>query len=96
MKRGTQNGTKRVNVNVDQIQMFVTINNVGMKINSDVNAKNYLIKVQVTRDLFGILVIVSANVINLVILVSIEIMKTVNVEKKIVDKLVEECTENIE
>ena len=40
MKRGIQNGTNRVNVNADQIQVFVTINNVGMKINADVNANN--------------------------------------------------------
>ena len=40
MKRGIQNGTKRVNVNVEQMQVLVTINNVGMKINADVNAKN--------------------------------------------------------
>ena len=40
MKRGIQNSTKRVNVNADQMQDFVTINNAGMKINADVNAKN--------------------------------------------------------
>ena len=40
MKRGIQNGMKLVNVNVDQMQVFVTINNVGMMINAGVNAKN--------------------------------------------------------
>ena len=40
MKRGIQNGMKLVNVNVDYVQVFVTINNGGMKINIDVNAKN--------------------------------------------------------
>ena len=40
-------------------------------INAVVNAKNWLIKVCAIKDLFGILVIVSANVINPVILVSI-------------------------
>ena len=40
MKRGMQNGTKLVNVNVDYIQVFVTINNVGTKINADAKAKN--------------------------------------------------------
>ena len=49
-----------------------------------------------TKDLFRILVIVSANVINFEILVSIWTMETVNAEKKLVDKLVEEYTENIE
>ena len=33
MKQGIQNGMKLVNVNVDQTQVFVTINNAGMKIN---------------------------------------------------------------
>ena len=40
MKQGTQNGMKRVSVNVDQMQAFVIINNVGMMINAGVNAKN--------------------------------------------------------
>ena len=40
MKRGIQNDMKRVNVNVDQMQVFVTINNAGIMINTDVNAKN--------------------------------------------------------
>ena len=40
MKQGTKNGTKRVSVNVDWIQVFVIINNVGMMINVDVNVKN--------------------------------------------------------
>ena len=40
MKQDIQNGMKLVNVNVDQMQMFVIVNNAGMKINVDVNAKN--------------------------------------------------------
>ena len=40
MKQDTQNGMKRVSVNVDQMQAFLIINNVGMMINADVNAKN--------------------------------------------------------
>ena len=51
--------------------MFVIISKGGMKINADVNAKNSLIKVYVIKDLFGILVIVSVNEINHVMLVSI-------------------------
>ena len=39
--------------------------------NADVNAKNWLIKVYAIKDLFGILVIVSVNVVNPLILVSI-------------------------
>ena len=45
-----------------------------MKINADVNVNNYLIKVVkvcVITDLFGILVIVSANVIKQMMLASI-------------------------
>ena len=40
MKQDIQNGIKRVGLNVDQIQLFVTTRNVGIKINADVNAKN--------------------------------------------------------
>ena len=40
MKQGTQNVMKLVNANVDQMQMIETINNVGMKINTEVNVKN--------------------------------------------------------
>ena len=40
MKQDIWNGMKRVSVNVDQMQSFVIINNVGMKINADVNVKN--------------------------------------------------------
>ena len=51
----------------------------------------YVIKI-----LFGILVIVNVNAIKHVILVSIEITKTVHVKKGLVDKLVEECNETID
>ena len=40
MKQDLQNDMKHVSVNVDQMQLFVIINNVGIKINADVNAKN--------------------------------------------------------
>ena len=53
------------------MQLFVVINNVGIKINVDVNVKNQLIKEYVTKDLFGILVIVNVNVIKTVILMNI-------------------------
>ena len=36
----TRHIMKRVNANVDQMQAFVIINNVGMMINAGVNAKN--------------------------------------------------------
>ena len=38
----------------------------------------------------------NANVINLVVFVNIYIIQIASVEKKLVDPLVEECTENIE
>ena len=56
-----------------------------------VNAKIYVIK-----DLFGILVIVSVNVINHVMLVSILDYGNCRCRKKLVDKLVEECTKTDE
>ena len=58
------------------MQAFV-INNLGMMINVDANVKNLLIKVYVMKDMLGIPVIVSVNVIKHAMLVSIWIMKTV-------------------
>ena len=81
MKQDTQNGMKRVSVNVDQMQAFVIINNDGMMINAGINAKIYLIKVLVIEDIFAILVTVNVNMTNSVMLVSIWIMKIVSVEK---------------
>ena len=40
MKKDIQNGMKHVNVSVNLDKMFVIINNVGIKINADVNVKN--------------------------------------------------------
>ena len=37
MKKDLQNGMKHVNVSVNLEKMFVIINNVGIKINVDVN-----------------------------------------------------------
>ena len=52
-------------------------------------------KEYVIKGLFGILVIVSVNMIKHVTSVSIYIMNIVNEEKKKVDKLVDECTETV-
>ena len=57
---------KLVNVNVDQMQVFVTTKKDGIMINGDVNTKKELIEEYMIKDLFGILVIV--NVINYMIL----------------------------
>ena len=46
------------------MQVFVIINKDGMKTNVDVNVKNYSTKEYAIKGLFGILVIVSVNVIN--------------------------------
>ena len=40
MKQGIQNGMKHVSVNVDQMQVFVIVNNAGIMINVNVNVKN--------------------------------------------------------
>ena len=40
MKQDTQNGMKLASVNVDQMVVFVIINNVGMMINAGVNVKH--------------------------------------------------------
>ena len=50
------------------MQVFVIINNDGMKVNADLTAKNLLTKEYVIKDLFGIPVIANVNVINHVIL----------------------------
>ena len=63
------------------MQVFVLINEYRIKINADVNVKNWLIKEYGTKDLFGIQVIVNVNVINYVMLENIKIIKIVNVEK---------------
>ena len=76
------------------MQVFVTINKDRMMTNADANVKNLLTKGCVIKDLAGILVIVSVNVINHVILENIETIKIVSVEKKH-DKLTEEYSENI-
>ena len=86
MKQDLQNSMKRVSVNADQMQLFVIINNVGIKTNVDANVKNQLRKEYVIMDLFGILVIVTVNVINRMMFrinsVNIQTMKVVNAEKK--------------
>ena len=63
------------------MQVFVTINNIGMMVNAGVNVKNRLINVYVIRNIFGILVTVSMNVINHVMLEIIWIVKIVSVRK---------------
>ena len=40
MRQGTYNDIKRVSANVDQMQLFIIINNVGIMINVDANVKN--------------------------------------------------------
>ena len=54
-----------------RLDAFVTISKGGMKINLGVNVKNYLAKEYVIKNLFGIVVIVIANVINYVMLENI-------------------------
>ena len=40
MKQNAWNGVKCVCVNVDQMQAFVIINNIGVMVNAGVNEKN--------------------------------------------------------
>ena len=72
---------KLASVNVNQMQVFVIIDKVGIMKNADMNVKNQLTKKYKIKDLFGILVTVIANVINPVMLENIQTMKIVNVEK---------------
>ena len=83
---------KLAGANANLVQAFVIINKDGMKINADVNAKNWLKKGYVIKDLIGILAIVNGSVINHVMLENI--FKNCKCRKRLVDKLVDECSEN--
>ena len=63
------------------MQLFVIINNDGIMINIDVNVKNWLIKVYAIKDMLRMLVIVSVNAVYHMMLVSISIMKNINLAK---------------
>ena len=78
MIQDTKNDMKLVNVNVNQMQVFVIINNVGIILNADVNVKNRLTKEYLIKDLSRILTIANVNGINHVVLEDIKIIKTVN------------------
>ena len=78
------------------MQVFATINKGGLKINAGVNANNWLIKELVIKDLFGIQVIACVNVINHVILCVYLDYDNWKCRKKLMDRLVEECTETDE
>ena len=62
---------KLVSENVDEMQVFVIIYNVGIKISAYANAKNWLMWVDAIKDLFGILAIVNVSAINRAILENI-------------------------
>ena len=81
MKEDIKNGIKLVHIDVDQMQVFGIINNVGIMINADVNVNNRLTKKDVMKDLYGSQVTVNVNVINHVILDNIQIVNIVNLEK---------------
>ena len=81
MKQDIYNSMTRVSVNIDQMQAFVIIDNVGMMISAGVNAKNSLIKAYAIKDLFVIQMIANVNAIKHVILVSIQTIKVVRVRK---------------
>ena len=81
MKQGIQDGVKLVGVNVEQMLVFAVINKGEIKINADVSVKNQLTKVDLIKDLFGILVIVNVNVINHVMSENIQIKNVVSAEK---------------
>ena len=72
------------------MQLFAIIINVGIKTNADVNAKNWLIKVHVIKDIFGIQVIVSCDVGQYLD------YKNCKCRIRLIDKLVDECTGIVE
>ena len=62
------------------MQVLVIINKDGIKINADGNAKNWLTKEYVIKDLNKTLANVNVNVINNAMLKNILMIKTVSVE----------------
>ena len=60
MKKDTSNDMKLLNVNVDLMQVFVTIKKGGIMINAEVNVKNGLVKEYVIKNLF----VVPSNQLN--------------------------------
>ena len=72
---------KLVDVNADQIQVFVKRSNVRMKINAGVNVTNQLRKAVVIKDLLGTLITVNVNVIDHVMLQNIQTNQIVSAEK---------------
>ena len=72
---------KLVDVNADQIQVFVKRSNVRMKINAGVNVTNQLRKAVGIKDLLGTLIIVNVNVIDHVMLQNIQTNQIVSAEK---------------
>ena len=64
MKQNMYLGMRLVHVDIDYMQVFRKLNNVGIMINAYVNAKNWLTKVNVVMDLLGILPYMNPNVIH--------------------------------
>ena len=64
-------------------------------INANVNAKNFLTKEYVINDLFGIQAIVHVNMINHAMLENILDYENCKCRKRLIDKVVQECSENI-
>ena len=73
------------------MQVSVAISKGRTKMNTDVNVKNWL-----TKDLFGIQVIVNVNAINHVNVGEYLDYEKCKRRKRLIDKLFEEFTENVE
>ena len=71
------------------MELFIIINNVRIKANADVNAKNLLIKEFVIKDLFRILVTVNVNVINHCDIGEYLDYENCKYRKRLIDKLVD-------
>ena len=83
------------------MQVFVIIKKVRIMINADVNAKNWLAKEYVIKDLFGILGFIwnpsncECECDKLCDVGEYSDYLNCKCRKKLIDKLVEECSENI-
>ena len=77
--------------------MFAIINNFGIKINVNANIKNWLTKECAIKVIFEILVIVNVNVINHIGDIGAYLdYENCKCKKRLIDKLVDECTETTE
>ena len=87
---------KRINVNLDWMQVFVIINKRGIKINSGVYANNWLTLVHAIKEFIWNPSNCECKYNKSCDVAEYLDYESCNGRKSLVDKLVEECVENID